>query len=80
MADFEPEEGEEWSKTRPMLRERVYHPKETVSRKKGGESIILYREVSMFQERGDNVVKTNTSSRKRRIDRPPLAFMPWSSG
>lgn len=37
MASFEPEEGEERSKTRPMLRERVYHPKETVSRKKGGE-------------------------------------------
>ena len=26
------------------------------------------------------MVKTNTSSRKRGIDRPPLAFMPGSSG
>ena len=37
MEGIEPEEGEEWSKTRSVLRERVYCPKETVSRKKGGE-------------------------------------------
>ena len=53
LAGFEPEEGEERSKTRPMLRERVYHPKETVSRKKG-------REKHQTLSRGEHV------SRKRR--------------
>lgn len=61
MEGFEPEEED--SKTRSVLWERVYRPKETVSRNKGEKSIILYQEVSIFQEKEIvNMVKTNTSS------------------
>ena len=42
MEGIEPEVGEEWSKTRSVLRERVYCPKETVSRKKRGRKASYF--------------------------------------
>jgi len=42
---FEPEEGVEWSKTRPVFRERVYHPKERGSRNNRGRKTSYFMEM-----------------------------------